>query len=142
MTVDLREHIRWMLTLRSGDVDSKMQEISLDESDSAIIAAFTTATVKALGDDPALESIRQLIGEIRGTYVKNENLQPVLAEAVVRSAFGERELLEGVSYLDTMKMQLSITYGIIQHLKLGEADFEAYLDEAAELAKELVVDER
>jgi hypothetical protein len=142
MTIDLREHIRWMLTLPSGDVNPKMQDLSLDESDSAIIAAFTTASVEALGDAPTLEAIRQLISEIRGTYVKSDNLQPALAEATLRAAFGERELLEGVSYLDTMKMQLSITYGIVQHLKLAGPDYEAFLDEATELAKELVADER
>ena len=134
MAIDTREHIRWMLT---RDTDSPMQDIGVEQSDAAIIAAFTVATEKALGQAPALDSVRQLLSSIRGTYVKAESLQPVQAEAVVRAAFGERDLLEGISYRDMVRIQLSVTYGIIQVLNLSAAEFEVFLDEATELANDL-----
>jgi hypothetical protein len=132
--IDLREHIRWMLT---RETDAPGREISADQADAAIIAAFTVATEKALAEAPTLEAIRQLINDIRGTYVKAESLSPAEAEAVLRAAFGEEDLLEGASYRDTIRIQLSLTYGIVQSLALSEPDFVGYLDEAAELAGQL-----
>jgi hypothetical protein len=139
MAVDMREHVRWMLTRVP---DSPMQEIGVEQSDAAIIAAFTVITERALGEAPALESIRRLISAIRGTYVKAESLQPVQAEAVVRAVYGEEDLLEGMSYRDTVQTQLSVTYGILQTLQLTESEFESFVDEAARLAEEITAGEQ
>jgi hypothetical protein len=139
MEFNMREHIRWMLT---RDTDAPMQEINVDQSDAAIISAFTVATERALGEAPTPDAVRRLVSGIRGTYVKEESLQPVQAEAVIRAAFGEEALLEGISYRDTVRIQLSVTYGIVQSLKFSEPEFETYLDEVARLAEDLGVQGR
>jgi hypothetical protein len=134
MTADIREHIRWLLTREPA---TPMQDVDNKQSTFAVVAAFTVASERALGESPSAESIRSLVQTIRGTYVKEDSLQPVQAEAVIRAAFGEEEFLKGIPYTEMMKIQLSVTYGILQHLKLSDSEYEDFLRQAEERAVEL-----
>ena len=137
MTVDLREHIRWMVTLSPEEEGIPKQEVGNLQTNFAIMAAFTVAVERKLGDEPTLESIRRLVESIRGTYIDSENMPPVQAEAVIRAAYGEKELRSGIPLAELLRIQLDITYGTLQLLSLSKPEYEAYLDEATELAGEL-----
>jgi hypothetical protein len=126
-----------MLTLEPESKGIVQQDVGNQQANLLIIAAFSTAVHRAVGDEPSIEATQKLIQDIRGTYVKAEDLQPVQAEAVVRGLHGERELLKDMPYVELARTQLSLTYGIVQLLDLKGAAFEEFLDESLELAQGL-----
>jgi hypothetical protein len=139
--MELRDYIRLILTAGSTVDHRTVEEIGVMSSRAAVTGAFVTAVERRFEDTPSHADIADVVARIREHHVEREALPPMLGEALVRIAFGEESLVEGISDDELLRGQLLMTYGMVHDLGLDGGSFEGFLTEATERAEELLAEE-
>lgn len=139
--MELREYIRLLLTAGARLDKSMVDEIGILPAQAAVTGAFVAAVERRFADTPSRADIVALVSRVREKYVDENRLPPMLGEALIRIAFGEESLAEGMSDEEVTSGQLMMTYGIVHDLGLRGQSFEEFLDEAVEAAQEIVANE-
>lgn len=134
---ELREHIRQVVS-PSGELDRALVErMGGDQwARAALAGAFVTAVGRRFHSPPTRQEVADLVARIREKYVNADALPPMLGESLVRSGFGETDLLKGMSASELTRGQTLMTYGIVNDLGLHGDGLEDFLTEAAETAEE------
>lgn len=137
--MEIREYISYILT-PEAEVDSSVIERvgGVGNSRAAVSGAFAVAVERRFEKPPSREDVAALVARVRGQYVRAEGLPPMLGEAVVRAAYGEEHLVDELSGEEYTRGQLLMTYGIVHDLGLKDEQFDAFLDEATEVANEII----
>lgn len=136
--MELREFIRHMLTARASIDAALIEQVGVRNSRAAVTGAFTIALESRFEQPPSRDEVAALVTRVRDRYVDAEGLPPMLGEAIIRAAFGEEHLVEDLSSEEWTRAQLLMTYGMIHDVGLKDEEFESFLDEATEVANEII----
>jgi hypothetical protein len=139
--MDLREYIRLILTAGAKIDRATVEEIGVLSAQAAVTGAFVVAAERRFEETPSRADIAALVSRIRENHVDRDRLPPMLGEALLRIAFGEESLAEGMSDEEMTTGQLMLAYGMVHDLGLRDQDFEDFLTEAAQAAQEIVAEE-
>jgi hypothetical protein len=139
--MELREYIRLTLTAGAHVDRSTVEQIGVPASKAAVTGAFLVAVERRFPEDPSRADVAALVSRVRERYVDPERLPPMLGEALVRAAFGEEDLVSGMSDEELTRGQLLLTYGIVHDLGLKSERYEEFLTEAESAAQEILTEE-
>jgi len=108
---------------------------------SATVCAFIIAMEKRLGEEPPPQTVRDFVARARGTWIKPEGLNPVLAERVILDVFEDEDLTSDVLRSDILRTQTVLAYAATRELGITGPAFEEFLDEVEELMNEPIAPE-
>jgi hypothetical protein len=139
--MELREYIRLILTAGAKIDRATVDEIGVLPAQAAVTGAFVVAAERQFEDTPSRADIAALVSRIRDNYIDRDRLPPMLGEALLRIAFGEESLAEGISDEEMTTGQLMLAYGMVHDLGLRGQGFEEFITDAAQAAQEIVTEE-
>lgn len=139
--MELREYIRLILTAGAKVDRSTVEHIGVAASKAAVTGAFLVAAERRFPEDPSRPDVAALVSRVREHYVDPDRLPPMLGEALVRAAFGEEALVDGMSDEELTRGQLLLTYGIVHDLGLKGERYEEFLTEAESAAQDILTEE-
>jgi hypothetical protein len=109
-------------------------------SDMALSAA-AAALGRALGASPSTDEIRQYIASLRARLEHPDHLNPVLAEQVIMTAYGQDGLIDDLSDEEVARVENLISYAIVRELDLSEDGIEELVREAEEVLHDTLGDD-
>lgn len=116
-------------------LNAELGDIPFSESAVLVGAAFYVAVKHQFREDSNHAAVIAFVNEAMAEYA---NAQPpmnsVTAEALVRAALGESELMRGIEAEEAVPTQLSLVYKVVQDAQLSGDDISALLDQSERLA--------
>lgn len=106
-------------------------------SDSAVLvgAVFYLAVKHRFSGGADHATVKAFIDEALAEYANAQPpIKPLTAEALVRAALGETELMQGIGAEEAVPVQMSLVYKIVADAELSHADISALLDKGEKLA--------
>jgi len=126
--------IRDLLARRGEEAERVTRDIGGREALAAMAAMFTIAVERQFGDaaDPA--AVSRFVSDVRARYPNGYQVDQVLAEALVRAALGEEELLEGLDMNSAGAVETFLATAIIDSKRYSNAELEDFIHEAEDFA--------
>ncbi|GLY29857.1 hypothetical protein [Kineosporia sp. NBRC 101731] len=132
-------HIRWMLAPETDEPPIPFSEFGIERTQACVAAVFTLGIEKALGENPPeSDRIQDFIETARSRYANAEALPPVKSEAVIRLAYEDDSMIDGLSPDEIQRIQQLLGYASVQFLGLTGAAYDEFVREAAEMVIEYV----
>ena len=101
-----------------------------------VAAAFAIAMERRFADETSHEAVKSFVAEAQQNFDQAAgSVKPLMAEALVRAALGEPELMEEIPREDAVQPQILLTYKVLVEEEATPADVDRLLDEAEELAE-------
>lgn len=128
-------YLRWLLAPNDAPkVDATA--LGVETVTSAAICAFAVALERMFGEDATPDKIREFVKRVRENWVAPEGLNPILAERIILSAFGEEDLIRDVPTAEVHRVENMIAYGVVREKNIVGDDFEEFIHEVLDLMNE------
>ncbi|MGH3660863.1 MAG: hypothetical protein ACRDTQ_03260 [Micromonosporaceae bacterium] len=98
-----------------------------------ITAVFALTVDRRFTPGYDVRQISEFVAEVRGQLSKEDDVDPLAAEGLIRSVLGETELAEGIPADIAMHAQIVLALKMIEAEGLSDLDLERFLDEAETL---------
>lgn len=122
----------WILGVEGATTDGFTSD-DLELSREVGLAAFSLALEKSLGEETSADAVQSFLARARGTWIKPEALNPVLAEQVILAAYQDDHLLEGIPRATLERTQNLLTYAFVRDAGLSDNGFQEFRREVIEL---------
>jgi len=137
MPTETRGYLRWVLGIE-GAPKADLAGLQPSFIASAAVAAFSVALEVAFGESLTPDQARDFISRVRGTWVKPEALNPVLAERVLLSGYEDDDMLDDVPVTEIVRLHNVLAAAVLRDRNLHGTDLEGFLDEVEELMNDSI----
>src|SRR5262245_48098872 len=132
----LGELIRSLVSLNDDDPTTLAQRFGARSIRAASAAAFSLAVERQFGATASPLAVAEFVAEIRGRYPNGSMVDPILAEALIRSALGESGLLDSSSTDNVISTEIFFAWAILDSISLSSAELDQFIAEATQCADE------
>lgn len=133
----------WNLVQAVVTKDAEIPSQAIEQLGQArVLALLTAGTMVAVErkfqSDGDARLIPLFVKELKTRFAdRAKDIKPMAAEAVIRAALGEPELLDELDTNDMTSMMILVTYAIVSESQPGPIQVDAFCHEVIELADEL-----
>lgn len=92
--------------------------------------ALELAARRRFGDAAGPRVISEYASQLRRRYPDSaDSIKPMVAEAVLRAALGEDDMLDGIPVQEVFSVSVLATFALVQDLELDENQLAAFISE-------------
>lgn len=132
---DAAEFLTAMITHGAEEPTGLVQRLGDDRVFALIAAASMVAVTRKFSSSTPVSEMQIYVADLKQRFRDNTSeIKPAMVEAVIRSAFGEEQLLEGLNRDDIISTMFMLTYAIMSYENLQDEELDQYVNEVIQLA--------
>ena len=136
----IRELIRALLFPQEDRADLLVERYGNRAVRAAAAGTFMVAAERHFGSSARVSEISDYVAQVRRRYAHSSEVDPLLAEALIRSVLGEEQLAEGVPRDEAVATELFLAGAMLEDERLSDPELEGFLSEVADLVVEGLAD--
>lgn len=125
-----RAFLRTLIEPDYNDPDGLATTVDANETVPVVTAAFAVAIGRRFGNGENLRDIADYAAALPSRYENGtEDIEPMIVEALIRTGFGEPNLLNGIDIDKLVSLEVFVTYDIVSAEGLDANQRKQFLDE-------------